>query len=252
MTYGPMASKIHCCATSQLYTYVKLKPLAGTQGPQVYSLQWCLKPWEYWQQRIYPRYRYAFHHQVAIHQITSWHLNLLGYFLGNNAFHFFMLKWYQKDVSNSLRHYSLGQGQCVGVDLRGGSLFRWLSQGAKGWWGQHGRANHFQGGRGRRSAKWWIVKIWQQIVKDYEYSEDAVLITLNLWKCLKQDSSGTYIVPNKLKTFTRTQHRWGKNRTEPLNSLVCYGLLLRSSISACLWGHILLKWYLDMAVDVAV
>lgn len=111
MTYGPMASKIRCCATSQLYTYGKLKPLAGTQGPQVYRLQWCLRPWEYWQQRIYPRYRYAFHHQVAIHQITSWHQNLLGYFLGNKAFHFFMLKWYQKDVSNSLRHYSLLQGR---------------------------------------------------------------------------------------------------------------------------------------------
>ena len=150
MTYGPMASKIRCCATSQLYTYVKLKPLAGTQGPQVYRLQWCLRPWEYWQQRIYPST--DMHSSSGCHhQITSWHQNLLGYFFGNKAFHFSMLEWYQKDVwiACGTTHFfkgvfrpwrliAFGQGQCVGVDLRGGSLFRWLPQGAKKW-GQHRR-----------------------------------------------------------------------------------------------------------------
>lgn len=42
---------------------------------------------------------------------------------------------------------AFGQGQCVGVDLRGGSLFRWLSQGAKKW-EQHGRITSGGGGGG--------------------------------------------------------------------------------------------------------
>lgn len=209
MTYGPMASKIHCCATSQLYTYVKLKPLAGTQGPQVYRLQWCLRPWEYWQQRIYPST--DMHSSSGCHhQITSWHQNLPSIFW-EQSLPFFYVRMIPERCLNSLRHYSLLQGLFPPLASHcfwPGPMCRCWSS----WWQPipvassrcqrvvgSAQANHFQGGRPSfTSAKWWIVKIlgnrWWRITNIPNCIRNAMMQLWSIWTCenvWKQDSSGT-------------------------------------------------------------
>ena len=94
--------------------------------------------------------RHQITHGIGIYQVS----------FGNKAFHcvFYVLIMIPERCLNGLWHCSLlhvlrpwriiafGQGQCVGVDLCGGSLFRWLSQGAKSGVKPSCTCYHFQGG----------------------------------------------------------------------------------------------------------